>query len=211
MEDGGASSDLSSAFTAASRVVKPDVEIEFSELSSGNVTGRKWDFGDNNTSEDQNPKHSYSKEDVYTVSLSVFNDDGKVDTLTKVAYIEITNEELPTPVETDTSGPEATPSPTSTPTIDQPVLDNLTVSPESAGKSFRPKQATVTAFDQNDNPMSGVTIKSFASGKVATVSPASAVTGADGTAIFKFKFGFRTTSGEIIFSADGIDVSITQN
>lgn len=197
IEDGGVPSGLSSAFVVDSRIVKPDSEIEFSDLSSGDVTGRKWDFGDNTTSEEQNPKHSYSKEDVYTVSLSVFNDDGKVDTLTRVAYVEITND-----VE-----PEVTP----TPTLDQFVLGDLTVNPESAGKFFRPQQATVAAFDENGDPMSGVTIKSFANEKTASVSPSSANTGADGTAIFKFKFGFLTNDGEISFNADNISVSITQN
>lgn len=99
------------------------------------MTGRKWDFGDNTSSEDQNPKHSYSKEDVYTVSLSVFNDDGKVNTLTRVAYIEITNDVEPTP------------------TSDQQTVDSLTVNPESADKSFRLQQATVTAFDENGDPI----------------------------------------------------------
>lgn len=104
---------------------------------------------------------------------------------------------------------EATPTPT--PTFDQLVLGNLTVNPESAGNSFRPQQATVTAFDQNDDPKSGVTIKSFANGKTASVSPSSATTGADDTALFKFKFGFLTNGGDISFIADNLNVSITQN
>lgn len=204
--DGGVSSDLSSAFVADARIVKPGGEIEFSDLSSGDVVGRLWDFGDNSTSNEQNPKHSYSNEEVYTVSLSVFNNDGKVDTLTRVAYIEITNDADPIPVTTGTGQPVTTPTPPS----DQ-ILNILTVDPKSTEKSFRPKEASVTAFDQNGDPMSGVTIKSFANGKAASVSPASAVTGSDGIAIFRFKFGFRTTNGEIVFSADNASVSITQN
>lgn len=185
--------------------MKPGSNIEFTDLSSGNVTGWQWDFGDADISEEQNPKHSYSREDVYTVSLSVFNDEGKVNTLTRSAYIEITNEIEPTPTEI------ATPDSTPIPTPNQSSVSSLKVNPESAGKSLGSQQATVTALDKDGNPISGITINSIANGQRASVSPSSAVTRSDGTAGFKFRFGFLTNNGEIIFSANDIEVSVIQN
>lgn len=83
-------SDLSAAFQAASpRIVPPGTEVDFNGLSSGNIIAWLWDFGDGNTIGDRKPKHTYNNEGVFAVSLSVLNNDGKMDSLTKEAYIEI--------------------------------------------------------------------------------------------------------------------------
>lgn len=47
--------------------------------SSSNATGYLWDFGDGNTSTDENPTHIYGAEGVYTITLTVY---GACDTLT---------------------------------------------------------------------------------------------------------------------------------
>ena len=47
-----------------------------------------WDFGDGNTSEEQNPIHTYESSGIYTVSLTIGNEYGS-DTLTKTDYISI--------------------------------------------------------------------------------------------------------------------------
>jgi gliding motility-associated-like protein len=51
-------------------------EIQFTDqsLDKGNaITAWNWDFGDGNTSEEQNPKHTYSNPGTYTVKLIVAN------------------------------------------------------------------------------------------------------------------------------------------
>ena len=42
-----------------------------------------WDFGDGNTSTEQNPKHQYSKDGNYTVVLKAWKTDGSVETISK--------------------------------------------------------------------------------------------------------------------------------
>jgi len=49
-----------------------------------------WEFGDGNTSTEQNPTHIYSNPGLYTVSLTVSNQYGS-DTETKTFYVEVTS------------------------------------------------------------------------------------------------------------------------
>ncbi len=46
----------------------------FFKDSSIGATAWRWDFGDGNTSTQQNPVHTYGSSGIYTVSLTVFND-----------------------------------------------------------------------------------------------------------------------------------------
>ena len=45
--------------------------VQFTDSSSGTITDWLWDFGDDSTSTEQNPTHTYSVADTFTVSLSV--------------------------------------------------------------------------------------------------------------------------------------------
>jgi PKD repeat protein len=49
--------------------------IQFTD-KSGNTNGWNWNFGDEATSNEQNPNHTYSKSGIYIVSLSVSNANG---------------------------------------------------------------------------------------------------------------------------------------
>jgi len=60
--------------------------VQFSDASTGTVTGWLWDFGDGTTSELQNPSHQYVNEGSYTVSLTATNAYGS-DTMTRSSYI----------------------------------------------------------------------------------------------------------------------------
>jgi PKD repeat protein len=64
------------------------IQVEFTDLSTGNPTSWHWDFGDGNTSVEQNPKHTYNNTGVYTVTLQICNQ-GVCDTTTKVGYINV--------------------------------------------------------------------------------------------------------------------------
>jgi PKD repeat protein len=64
--------------------------VSFTDHSTGNISDYLWDFGDGNTSTEQNPSHFYSEAGKYTVSLTVSGDGGS-DTETKTNYITVTN------------------------------------------------------------------------------------------------------------------------
>jgi len=49
-----------------------------------------WEFGDGNTSTEQNPTHIYENPGLYTVSLTVSNQYGS-DSETKIFYVEVTS------------------------------------------------------------------------------------------------------------------------
>jgi len=64
------------------------LSIEFKDLSTGIPASWSWDFGDGNTSRDQNPVHEYSNVGTYNVTLTVANDYGSNYTQ-KVNYITV--------------------------------------------------------------------------------------------------------------------------
>jgi hypothetical protein len=51
--------------------------VAFKDISSTNVTAWKWEFGDDSTSTEQNPIHTYKKAGEYVVILSVESPSGK--------------------------------------------------------------------------------------------------------------------------------------
>ncbi len=51
------------------------MQVYFEDLSMGNPTEWAWDFGDGNTSSEQNPVHDYQEEGIYVVHLIAGNDD----------------------------------------------------------------------------------------------------------------------------------------
>jgi PKD repeat protein len=51
------------------------MQVYFEDLSMGNPTEWAWDFGDGNTSSEQNPVHVYQEEGIYVVHLIAGNDD----------------------------------------------------------------------------------------------------------------------------------------
>jgi len=63
--------------------------VQFTDLSTNNPTSWLWDFGDGNTSTDQNPINTYTTEGSYTVTLTATNDEGS-DLITFTDYISVT-------------------------------------------------------------------------------------------------------------------------
>ncbi|MDD4148549.1 MAG: M4 family metallopeptidase [Bacteroidales bacterium] len=72
-----------------------DGEIQFTDNSFNFPTSWNWEFGDGNTSNEQNPKHFYEQNGTYTVSLTGTNEYGS-NTLTKTDYIIVNMTETPT-------------------------------------------------------------------------------------------------------------------
>jgi parallel beta-helix repeat protein len=65
----------------------PGISIQFVDTSTdpdwNNIVSWNWSFGDGNYSENQNPTHTYSSSDIYSVSLTVTDNQSKSDTATK--------------------------------------------------------------------------------------------------------------------------------
>ena len=75
--------------------------IQFSDLSSGNIAFRQWDFGDGTTSNEQSPLHAYAAGGDYTVRLTVSDPSGAFDTDEQLVSVTA----APTPTETPTTEP----------------------------------------------------------------------------------------------------------
>ena len=62
--------------------------VNFTDHSTGGITSWSWDFGDGNTSSDQEPSHTYTRAGTFTVSLTVAGPGGS-STETKIGYISV--------------------------------------------------------------------------------------------------------------------------
>ena len=67
------------------------LSVDFTDLTTGAVTGWSWDFGDLGTSSAQNPSHTYTSAGTYSVSLTSTGPGGS-DTETKVSYITVSEQ-----------------------------------------------------------------------------------------------------------------------
>jgi parallel beta-helix repeat protein len=126
-------------FTSDAASGTAPLPVQFNDNTRGYPVSWRWDFGDGNTSDMQNPPHIYKATGSYTVSLLVKNVHGE-DRLIRSNYVVVstptavpsatpvpptaTPEPWPTvtptavPVKTSTPAPSATPKPT-------PALDWL--------------------------------------------------------------------------------------
>ncbi len=96
-DDDGAMDDFSLPITILNAVPVADFSflpsnpttidtISFTDISTdsdGSIVSWYWDFGDGNTSTIANPTHSYSIPNNYFVTLTVTDDDGGIDDITK--------------------------------------------------------------------------------------------------------------------------------
>ena len=83
--DSGGNIAPSAAFTSEAALL----DVTFTDGSTdadGTIVSWSWDFGDGNTSTDQNPVHAYAASGTYSVSLTVTDDGG----LTDVASEDVT-------------------------------------------------------------------------------------------------------------------------
>ncbi len=85
--DGVVGGDAPVAFFSANIVSgSTPLIVTFTDQSFNSPTSWLWDFGDGNSSTEQNPIHTYNLDGSYTVSLIATNSHGS-DTLTKSDYI----------------------------------------------------------------------------------------------------------------------------
>lgn len=69
---------LTTTFTDASALSGPD-----------SITSWEWDFGDGNTSTDENPTHIYDDPGIYAVSLTITGSTGCSNTKTRTNYVQV--------------------------------------------------------------------------------------------------------------------------
>jgi len=76
-------------FSADPTAGEAPLEVQFTDESTGTITSWMWNFGDAETSSDQNPVHTYQNPGVYTVVLQVSGPDGDAQE-TKTDYVTAT-------------------------------------------------------------------------------------------------------------------------
>ncbi len=84
----GQQCDVTSDFSASPTSGCAPLSVMFTDQSTGPVTSWEWDFGDGNTSTEQNPTHTYQTEGNYTVQLIVCSANC-CDTTSKTNYISV--------------------------------------------------------------------------------------------------------------------------
>ena len=62
--------------------------VQFTDLSTNTPTSWLWDFGDGETSTEENPEHTYNEAGIYTVTLTATNGGGSDDEV-KEDYITV--------------------------------------------------------------------------------------------------------------------------
>ena len=72
------------------------LSVQFTDKSTGDITGWSWDFGDGATSSSQNPSHTYSDVGIYTVALDITGPGGS-DSETKTSFIQVKETPKPAP------------------------------------------------------------------------------------------------------------------
>ncbi len=77
--------------------------VAFTDESTG-ATSWAWDFGDGNTSTEQNPVHTYETADTYTVTLTVMNEAGSNSTTQTITVTEAPVTPTPTQISRRSSG-----------------------------------------------------------------------------------------------------------
>jgi PKD repeat protein len=94
-------------FTAEPRSGNSPLTVQFTGTSTGNIISRLWNFGDETTSNERYPSHTYQNTGTYTVSLTVAGPGGS-NTKTIEDYIQVTT---PVPVANFTAEPRSGNSP----------------------------------------------------------------------------------------------------
>lgn len=101
-DDAGASDTVTNSLTVEEEVtnVAPTANFSYSANylnvqftdgsndSDGSISNWSWNFGDGSTSSSKNPSHSYINAGTYSVSLTVIDDSGNSDTVSKSVTVE---------------------------------------------------------------------------------------------------------------------------
>ncbi len=78
-------------FTAWPRVGCPPLQTTFTAFSPSPGVSYRWNFGDGNFSNLQNPVHTYTTSGVFNVSLIISDPNGCIDTILKPGFVQTVN------------------------------------------------------------------------------------------------------------------------
>lgn len=81
-------------FRAYPLIGRPPFTVKFKNFTIGNNNKYFWDFGDNTTSIDESPEHTYIREGIFTIQLNVINELGGQGIVTKSNYINSNNDNI---------------------------------------------------------------------------------------------------------------------
>ncbi len=85
---------LQADFTADPTAGFLPLDVQFTDLSTGNPTEWAWDFGDGGDSDEQNPAHTYNKQGFFTVTLLI-SGQSFVSTEAKINFINVLEKNSP--------------------------------------------------------------------------------------------------------------------
>ena len=148
-------------FTANTTSGSDPLGVTFTDESTGTITGYSWDFGDNSTSTEENPKHTYTKAGTYTVKETVTGPGGN-DTKVMNNYITV----LPQ-CDLEVTGVTI---PVNGPTVFPGETNNVTVTIKNNGPDA--SQATTVnlyASDVTSGPVASVNVPALASEEEVTI------------------------------------------
>ena len=162
-------------FTANNTNGTVPLSVQFTDQSTGNVTGYSWNFGDGYTSTLQNPTHTYTTPGIYNVTETVTGPGGN-NTLTRTGYITVLFNTLNVSCITPTNGTvNVASNQTITITFNEPIqaggaLDAITVTGQDGIARYITKtiQNNTITITPTDNWTPGITF--------TTYIPANAVT-----------------------------------
>jgi len=163
-----------------------ELDVQFTDGSSdsdGSIASWSWNFGDGNTSDSQNPAHTYAQDGSYDVSLTVADDDGATNSITKTVDVAASSD--------DGGGDE--------PTNGAPSITTFTIDSYSSGPWNR---ADVTwSVSDSDGNLSTVKTE-FLNGTSVIDSRTTTVSGSSASGFDDYR-----TRG----SADGVRLTVTDN
>lgn len=67
------------------------LSVQFTDMSTGIITYREWDFGDGTTSDEADPIHEYTFPGSYSVSLTIPDFEGNNLIMTRENYVQVTD------------------------------------------------------------------------------------------------------------------------
>ena len=156
--------------------------VTFTDASTSydGLASWQWDFGDGETSTEQNPTHEYTEAGTYTVSLTVHEADGDSDTETKVDYITVT-----------------------APAMHIASID-MSATKYKAKGWFTYATAVVTVVDADGKAVEGAVVEGHWSGLTSDTD--SGATGADGKAALDSD-SVKNAKGTFTFTVDNVVLS----